>query len=655
MLTTPLIFASGFIFNLCVAQAQSSGGVPSSFPHAYPGMPSTPFGPDWQNYFEVTGPLPNVTGPLARSFAGNVGVNRADHPNATLFFWAFEKANGTLTGAAKDTDPWIIWLNGGPGTSSMWGLMTENGPLHVTGNYSIVRNNFSWNTLADTFWIDQPVGTGYSTSDANGYVLDEDQMALDFVQFLSNIVKIFPSLATRPLHLTGESYAGTYIPYITKTIFSTANPPVNLTKMTVGDGRLAPAATLMHVPTVTVIETYPQIISYDPDVFNYFRTQEHLCGYDLNFTYPQNGHFPTLRDPSFGAHMRHQKIGDISLRTLVVQNRRVSTTSPSTTGKRDLMHREEARQLWKRDLAGRPNGTLDPWYGCFIWDEMVDYAMNFSFPWSESCLPVVYDIPDGLNPEVPTDPGVFLNDHRTRAALHAPTSKDWIESFNFPFGGFANGTAIQDPSPEPLIFLSDLATNASARGVGIVYYSGNDDPLNSHRGTEAVIQNMTFGGVQGFTQKPGTPFSDDNGNFAGIVHQERSLTYVLLKGAGHFVPMYVPEAAFVFVREFVLGSNSTGLVRSNGTVVGGEVAALAMDVMPGGDVIYYGNGDSATTSLSTVVPSAMLASWEMFIATATATRNSSMLNNSGESASFAAPLFTIWIGAVFVVVAMVFL
>lgn len=29
--------------------------------------------------------------------------------------------------------------------------------------------------------------------------------------FLDNLVKVFPSLSTRPLYLTGESYAGTYI------------------------------------------------------------------------------------------------------------------------------------------------------------------------------------------------------------------------------------------------------------------------------------------------------------------------------------------------------------------------------------------------------------------------------------------------------------
>ncbi|KAJ7655810.1 alpha/beta-hydrolase [Mycena polygramma] len=620
MFRASLVFTSLFIHG-CVAQAQ--GPPPSTFPHAYPGMPTTDFGPDWQNYFEVTAALPNVTGPIARSFAGNVGVNRADHPNATLFFWAFEKANGSLTNSsASDTEPWIIWLNGGPGSSSMIGLMTENGPLHVTGTFSIVQNNFSWNNLADTFWVDQPVGTGYSTSDATGYVPDEDQMGRDFVEFLSNIVKIFPSLAKRPLYLAGESYAGTYIPYITKTIFSTPNPPVNLKKMIVGDGTLGSSATFQHVPTITTILTYPQLIGYDADVFNYFKTQEHLCGYDLNFTYPQNGHFPTLKDPSFGYTGpldAAKKASKLSLKTLAQQNGRLFKTA--STGfhadKRELARRAQ----WKRSLAGLPNGTLNPSYGCFIYDELLDYAQNFSFPWNSPLGGIdVYDIPDGLNPEVPSDPTTFMNDNRTRAALHAPTSKDWLQSFAFPFGGTANGTQFEDPSPEPMVFLTELATNASAKGVGIVFYSGNDDSLVAHRGTETVIQNMTFGGVQGFTRKPSTPFSDDKGNFAGIIHQERNLTYALFRGAGHLVPNSVPEAAFVFVREFILGSNKTGLVDVNaGSVVGGEDPALAADVMPGGLAIFYGDGDSATTSLSTIAPSATLASWASFIATATAT------------------------------------
>jgi len=347
-----------------------------------------------------------------------------------------------------------------------------------------VQNNFSWNNLADTIWIDQPVGTGYSTSDATGYVPDEDQMGRDFVEFLSNIVQIFPSLAKRPLYLAGESYAGTYIPYITKTIFSTPNPPVNLRKMIVGDGTLGSAAIFEQVPTLTTIETYPQLIGYDPEVYNYFKTQEHLCGYDLNLTYPQNGHFPTLKDPSFGSvpEAARKARGSLSLKTLAKQSGRLSQASSDR--KRELARRNED---WKRDLSNRPNGTLDPWYGCFIYFELIDYATNFTFPWTLGGFDV-YDVPNALNPEVPSDPTVFMNDNKTRAALHAPTSKDWLSSFDFPFGGTANGTENQDPSPEPMVFLSELAANASERGVGIVFYSGNDDSLVAHRGTEAVIQ-----------------------------------------------------------------------------------------------------------------------------------------------------------------------
>ncbi|KAJ7058539.1 alpha/beta-hydrolase [Mycena amicta] len=594
---------------------------PSTFPHAYPGMPKTAFGADWQKYFEVTSSLPNVTQPLGvRSFAGNVGVNREGHPNATLFFWAFEKKNGSLTNANSSTDPWIIWLNGGPGSSSMIGLMTENGPLQVTGNFSIVENDFSWNKLADTIWIDQPVGTGYSTSDATGYVPDEDQMGEDFVQFLSNLVKIFPSLAKRPLYLSGESYAGTYIPYIAKTIFSTPNPPVKLAKIAVGDGTLGDEATFQHVPTVTTIETYPELIGFDHDVFNYFKTQEHLCGYDLNFTYPQNGHFPTLKDPSFGSIFGSGKARNgrfKSLKELAAQNGRLRKSKSTSTdkSKRALIIQEERRQAWKRDLSNRPNGTLDPYYGCFIYDELLDYAANFSFPWNSPLGGIdVYDIPDALNPEVPSDPTTFMNDPKTRAALHAPTSKDWLFSFDFPFGATSDNQSVQDPSPAPMVFLTELAANASKNGVGIVFYSGNDDSLVAHRGTETVIQNMTFGGVQGFTRKPATPWTDDKGNFAGIVHQERNLTFVLFKGAGHLVPNSVPEAAFVFLREFVLGKNTTGLLDSStGSVVGGEESTLAADFMPGNTVIYYGSGEDGITTLSTVVPSATIAAWEQFL------------------------------------------
>ncbi|KAJ8474878.1 hypothetical protein ONZ45_g15798 [Pleurotus djamor] len=362
--------------------------------------------------------------------------------------------------------------------------MTENGPLRVEADFSISQNNFSWHKLADAIWVDQPVGTGYSTCDENGFVANEDQMGQDFVGFLSNLVKVFPSLATRPLYLTGESYAGTYIPYITKTIFSTPNPPVNLRKIAIGDGAIGPIAVYEEMSVVSVIETYPQIIDFDQDVYNYFREQTHLCGYDVNLTYPQNGLIPTLKNPfdedAFDGGFDGPQVGRQFRSSLLAPVLQKLRSSPPALSRR-LPHKVfQRKQAWKRDLTGRPNGTLDPFYGCHIYSELLDYAMNFTFPWTQGEFDP-YDIPDALSPEAPSDASVFLNDNRTRSALHAPTSKNWRESTRYPFG--SNRTH----GDSPTAFMTDLATNASSRGVHIIIYSGNDDSLVAHRGTESMV------------------------------------------------------------------------------------------------------------------------------------------------------------------------
>ncbi|KAI0718832.1 alpha/beta-hydrolase [Fomitopsis betulina] len=604
----------------------------SSWPQAYPGMPEGDYDTSWQSYFEVTEPLPNVTWPLGRSFAGNIGVQREGHPNNTLFFWGFEATNGSLTANASESDePWGIWLNGGPGAASTLGLLYENGPVHIAPNFSAYENEYSFSALADYLWIDQPVGVGWATADADGWVYDEDQMASDFMGFLDNLVKVFPSLKTRPLHLTGESYAGTYIPYITKAYFGMADPPVNLAKIAIGDGTVGSEAVYEHLPVTTVLQTYPQLIGYDPEVFEWFRQQEHLCGYDLNLTYPQDGHFPDIQlvypnSTSRSDLVYAKKSASLSSKKALFRE------GMSRYGTRSLVARDRPnharRELAKRDLVGRANGTIDPWYGCFIYDEMIDYALNYTYPWNVygSIDPATeemsgfdyYSIPDALNPEIPLDGSVFFNDPSAVSALHAPTSKPWVGEQEYYFLGGTEADYWQDPSIEPMAFLSELAANASQRGVKIILYSGNDDSLISHRSTEVVIQNTTFGGIQGFTEPPATPWYADDGSFAGIVHQERNWTYLLFKDAGHLVALDQPAHAQTFLREFVLGDNQTGLVTTSSgraTVVGGAVSSLAVGVLPGQSGIFIGSG---TTQSTYTFPSATIAAWDSYIVTATA-------------------------------------
>ncbi|PSR71877.1 hypothetical protein PHLCEN_2v12221 [Hermanssonia centrifuga] len=214
-------------------------------------------------------------------------------------------------------------------------------------------------------------------------VEDEDQMGRDFFGFLENLVKVFPSLKTRPLYLTGESYAGTYIPYITKTYFGLENPPVKLSKIAIGNGAIGNFWEYEVLSTLTVIETYPQLIGYDPDVYKYFREQSHLCGYDLNLTYPQRGHFPTLNPqlPTFTNSDRAFKKSIVKEALKV--DAQFARSNLKARGLELGSERLEKRDQWKRELTGRPNGTIDPYYGCDLYDEMIDYALNFSLPWSE--------------------------------------------------------------------------------------------------------------------------------------------------------------------------------------------------------------------------------------------------------------------------------
>ncbi|KAJ7763548.1 alpha beta-hydrolase [Mycena maculata] len=596
---------------LAIVSVVLSQPLPSSFPAVYSNQPTGDYSPAWQEYFEVTEPLPNVSFPLPRSFAGNIDVQRAGHPNNTLFFWALETQTGSLT-TNSSNEPWGIWLNGGPGSSSMVGFFLENGPIRIAADGTISPNNYSWHTVADFIWIDQPVGTGFATADAAGYIADEDQMGADFMGFLENLVKVFPSLATRPLYLTGESYAGVYIPYIMKTYFSMANPPVNIAKIAIGDASIANGQVFELLPALNVIETYPQLIGYDPAVYNYFKEQEHLCGFDINLTYPQDGIIPTVnfidaldRDVPFFEKKKMAKRG------LVAEiNQRYAELEPA---ERDETARRRERGSWKRDLSLRANGTLDPWYGCALLPEFVDYAVNYSAPWNITQDFNVYDItdPDGS----PSLSGTFLNDPRTIAALHAPTSQPWEETFEYVFGDLEN-----DPSPEPMVFLTEFATNATAHNISVILYSGNDDSLIAHRGTEVTIQNTTFGGIQGFTRKPSTLWSDDTGKPSGIIHQERGWTYVLFNGTGHLVAAKTPVAALTFVREFVFGANMTGSVIKTpaGTdmVVGGENSPLFDDVLPGSEGIIY---DAGTATSTFIYPAETIVAWNTFIRGGSAT------------------------------------
>jgi carboxypeptidase D len=91
-------------------------------------------------------------------------------------------------------------------------LLQENGPfLWQSGTYKPIRNPYSWTNLTNMVYVDQPAGTGFSPGPSK--VNNEEDVARQFKSWFRHFVDTF-NLHGRKVYITGESYAGQYIPYI---------------------------------------------------------------------------------------------------------------------------------------------------------------------------------------------------------------------------------------------------------------------------------------------------------------------------------------------------------------------------------------------------------------------------------------------------------
>jgi len=138
------------------------------------------------------------------------------------------------------TDPLTFWLTGGPGCSSEIALFFENGPYTINDDLSVKNNPYSWNAHSNFIFIDQPIGTGYSHASIIDYVVDEDQVAAHFLIFLKGFFEVHPEFKGRDLYVTGESYAGHYIPAIASALHKAQNPDIVLKGVAIGNGWVDP-------------------------------------------------------------------------------------------------------------------------------------------------------------------------------------------------------------------------------------------------------------------------------------------------------------------------------------------------------------------------------------------------------------------------------
>lgn len=125
-------------------------------------------------------------------------------------------------------DPMIIWLQGGPGCSSMFGAFIESSPYQMDSNGNMTFNPFTWVRNATVVYIDSPPGTGFSTTNStNGLDGDERAVTLDLYNALQQLFKWNNGhfRQTKQLQVWAESYGGKYSFQLASRILNTTVAP----------------------------------------------------------------------------------------------------------------------------------------------------------------------------------------------------------------------------------------------------------------------------------------------------------------------------------------------------------------------------------------------------------------------------------------------
>ncbi|XP_074285230.1 serine carboxypeptidase-like 27 [Silene latifolia] len=168
-------------------------------------------------------------------YSGYVTVNKS--AGRALFYWLTESPSNS------DKNPLVLWLNGGPGCSSVaYGAAEEIGPFHINNDgKTLYLNPYSWNKVANLLFLESPAGVGFSYSNTSSDLLTvgDSRTAEDSYKFLVSWFNRFPQYKYRELYIAGESYAGHYVPQLSQLIYrrnkGIANPVINFKGFMVGN------------------------------------------------------------------------------------------------------------------------------------------------------------------------------------------------------------------------------------------------------------------------------------------------------------------------------------------------------------------------------------------------------------------------------------
>ncbi|KAL6873978.1 hypothetical protein ACP4OV_014060 [Aristida adscensionis] len=444
-----------------------------------------------------------------RQFSGYVTVNES-HGRA-LFYW-FVEADCDVR-----TKPLVLWLNGGPGCSSLgYGAMQELGPLLIQkGTPELRLNPESWNKEANMLFLESPAGVGFSYTNTSEDLrqFGDNLTADDAYTFLVNWFERFPHMKAHEFYLAGESYAGHYVPQLAEKIVE-MNKQVNESQRINFKGFMIGNAAVDDASDDRGMVDYAWDHAIISDELYAAIGQE--CDFARN-----NGSsdFAGGDRPPSAACIRamnafYAAFNDIDIYSLYTPVCTDDTTSSSSSSR--------ARQLARRGhhLAAAA-AAGDAGHGRRL-------ARRLRYSDYDPCLDE-YTV-------------AYLNRADVQAALHANVSGaisyPWDACSEALFRGWRDSPATTLPAIKRMV----------DAGLRVWVYSGDTDARVPVTSTRYALRKLGLA-----TAKPWREWftSEQVGGYTAVY--DGGLTYATVRGAGHMVPTITPVQARQLFAHFLAG------------------------------------------------------------------------------------------------------
>lgn len=386
--------------------------------------------------------------------------------------------------------------------------------LTCIGTYLPVENPYTWANLTNMLWVEQPVGTGYTLGAPTA--TNQEEIAQDFIKFFKNWEQLF-GIKDYKIYITGESYAGRYVPYISAAMLDQNDTTYyNLSGALIYDPSIGSGYSQEEATSVPFVESNANLFTFNSTFMSQLQSLDKSCGYaafrEKYLTFPPSG----VQPPQ---HINYNTIGNCDV----------------------------------FDAINNAALEINP---CFD-----IYEVNQQCPllWDVLSFPTEVEY-------TPAGATTYFNRSDVKTAMHAPQDVEWMICTNKP-------VLRRDTSAMSIEHVIPQVIEATNR---FLIASGDFDMILITNGTLMSIQNMTWNGKLGFQSKPNTPINiltpdleyetvfDENGlngvdgpqGVMGVQHYERGLMWAETFQSGHMEPEFQPRVTYRHL-QWLLGQIET--------------------------------------------------------------------------------------------------